>query len=328
MELRLKPFLKGAMSFVIPSLRTVRASPPGSSKKSAEDAEFCYSIFLRHYSHAAPHFTRRKFPLVVAELGPGSSFGIGLCALIFGANTYYALDVVDYTNPELNLRVFDELVRMFRARHPVPRDDTTFPEPVSYEFPRNFVMPEDIRLEAIRRDLREKAGRFLRVAVPWNDADIPRNSIGWLWSHSVMEHIDEIGHAWECCAHWLTMDGIITHEIDYRSHNLTHSWNGHWAIGQQQWAIIRGKRPYLLNRLPHSAQMTLATNAGLEIVSEHGYHPGDGIPAIKILLAGIQKSDQLTGMAFVVMKHANHASFMSQITALRNQVDGRLTLGE
>ena len=95
MEMRLKPFLKGAASFVIPSLRTVRASLPGSTK-SAEDAEFCYSIFLRHYSHAAPHFTGRKFPLAVAELGPGSSFGVGLCSLIFGANAYYALDVVEW----------------------------------------------------------------------------------------------------------------------------------------------------------------------------------------------------------------------------------------
>ena len=105
--------------------------------------------------------------------------------------------------------------------------------------------------------------------------------IGWLWSHSVMEHIDDIGHAWECCAHWLARDGIITHEIDYRSHNLTHSWNGHWAIGPQQWAVIRGKRPCLINRLPHSAQMTLATSAGLEIVVRARLLPGGWNPPRK-----------------------------------------------
>ena len=95
MEVRLKPLLKGAASFVVPSLRTVHGK---LDKMSAADAEFCYSLFLRHYSYVAPYF-ENGIPKVVAELGPGSSLGMGLCALLLGADTYYALDIVDHTDP-------------------------------------------------------------------------------------------------------------------------------------------------------------------------------------------------------------------------------------
>ena len=61
MEMRLKPFIKGAASFVFPGLRTT------AHKAGSDNAEFCYSIFLRHYSYAAPYFGN-PIPEIVAEL--------------------------------------------------------------------------------------------------------------------------------------------------------------------------------------------------------------------------------------------------------------------
>jgi hypothetical protein len=85
MEMRLKPFIKGAASFVFPRFRTT------AHKVGSENAEFCYSVFLRHYSYAAPHIGN-AIPEIVAELGPGSSLGVGLSALICGAKTFLITD--------------------------------------------------------------------------------------------------------------------------------------------------------------------------------------------------------------------------------------------
>src|SRR6516164_1814289 len=162
MEMRVKPFLKGAASFVAPGLRTVHKS----SSDDRFNAEWSYSIFLRHYSHIALYLAE-SIPPVVAELGPGSCLGVGFCALLCGAKIYYALDFVDHTDTPRNLRVFNQLVQMFRERRPVPGDETMFPTPVNSDVPVGLVLADDEVIWAIRDDLVNKRNQFIRVAVPW-----------------------------------------------------------------------------------------------------------------------------------------------------------------
>ena len=66
------------------------------------------------------HRTGFSIPNSVAELGPGDSLGIGLAALLCGANNYYGLDAVPYCNDERNLKVFEELVGLFTQREHIP----------------------------------------------------------------------------------------------------------------------------------------------------------------------------------------------------------------
>lgn len=301
MEIQLKPFLKGAASFVIPSLRTVHRE---FDKRSAADAEYCYSLFLRHYSYAAPYF-EHGIPKIVAELGPGSSLGMGLCALLFGAETYHFLDVVDHTDTARNLRVFDELAEMIAERRPVPRHESIFPEPARWDFPSSLVMPGKEKLDAIRDDLENRRNKFIRPAVPWTGVEVREKSVGWLWSHAVMEHIDPIERAWKSCAAWLAPSGVMTHAIDYRSHGLTKHWNGHWAISDLSLRILRGQRPYLINGLPHSAQMALVKSSGLEIAEAlvRTPPPANRLAAIAgpKLDGAVTKQDNATDMAFVVL---------------------------
>jgi hypothetical protein len=314
MEIRLKPFLKGAASFVVPQLRTVHKL----NELSALNPEFCYSIFLRHYSHVAPHLSN-SVPVVVAELGPGSSLGVGLCALLCGARIYHALDFVDHTDATTNLRVFDALVEMFRKRRPVPGDDTTFPTPVSWDFPAGLVMADDDRIRALREDLVNKKNKFIRIAAPWTSCSVPRESVGWLWSHSVMEHADEIGQVWKCYATWLAHDGIMTHNIDYHCHGLTKHWNGHWSINDLFWKVIRGRRPYLLNRLPHSAQIALANSCGFEVISELIRVRPRGIPDSKLtprFASSTTPRDRETGEAFVILRRGGLQTLLSRTSEL------------
>ena len=48
-EMKLKPLVKGMLSFGVPALRSMR-----SPTFEMTGAEYCYSVFLRHFSHIAP----------------------------------------------------------------------------------------------------------------------------------------------------------------------------------------------------------------------------------------------------------------------------------
>jgi hypothetical protein len=58
----------------------------------------------------------RSMPQTLAEPGPGDSLGVGLAALLSGISNYYALDIVRFSSPERNSKVFEELVSLFKAR--------------------------------------------------------------------------------------------------------------------------------------------------------------------------------------------------------------------
>jgi hypothetical protein len=294
-EIRIKPFLKGLLSFAIPSLRTTHKIEAGSTASS----EFCYSIFLRHFSYIS-QFTDGKVPRVVAELGPGSSIGMGLAALIAGAETYYGLDIASHLDIDRNLAIFDDLVEMFRRWKQVPQHgmhESTFPLPLNWEFPATIEKNIDHslnadRIQALRDDLLNRTGNFIKIAVPWDTTDVvPAQSVDWLMTHSVMEHIDNLEEAYKCCSHWVRRGGIMTHEIDYSSHRLTRHWNGHWTMGDVTWTLVRGQRPYLINRIPHSGHEKLIKRNNFSILKDVHHIPGGGIQRQDFAAAFRQMSD-------------------------------------
>ena len=154
--------------------------------------------------------------------------------------------------------------------------------------------------------MEKKTKRFIRPVVPWTSTEIPQKAVTWLWSHSVMEHVDDVEQAWKSCGTWLAPNGVMTHEIDYQSHRLTKHWNGHWSTSDLCWRIIRGYRPYLINRLPHSAQMAIVKSSGFEIASELVYTPPrPSLPADMLrphFALTTTPQDRITGMAFVVLR--------------------------
>ena len=78
-------------------------------------ASYCYSTYLAHINQA--HKTgMNPFPKVVAELGPGTSFGVGLAALLCGAEAYYAIDELPHARLDINIDALDQLVELFRAK--------------------------------------------------------------------------------------------------------------------------------------------------------------------------------------------------------------------
>ena len=71
------------------------------------------------------------------------------------------------------------------------------------------------------------------------------------------EHVDDLDSAYAAMLRWLSPNGFISHQVDFKSHGTAREWNGHWTISKLQWRLMRGRRPSLINRQPCSAHLRL-----------------------------------------------------------------------
>jgi hypothetical protein len=244
---------------------------------------YCYTVWLRHLSAIAHHLRHAVHPRTVVELGPGDSIGLGLAALLTGADRYIGLDVLAHASIETNLRVLDELVDLFRSRAPLPGDDEfprLHPRLSSYAFPRHLVD------EAVLTQRLSDAGvASLRAAIA--DADPSDDSISYLcpWTTTSvepgtadlvvsqvalqdMDHEptrDDLSTNIRAMATWLRPGGVMSHQVDFSCPGVEH-WNQHWSFSELTWTIVRGKRPYYVNRVPLSEYVTLFERAGCRVV--------------------------------------------------------------
>ena len=223
-------------------------------------------------------------PEVIAELGPGDSLGIGLAALISGADKYYTLDIKKYATNKNNIKVFDELVNLFIKREKIP-NEAEFPyiKPFleSCEFPQHILTNKrlnealnPIRIESIRDvlwnpDDNNKGDIRIAYFVPWYNPDIIREaSVDLVYSQAVLEHVDGLINTYETLYHWLKPGGVVSNQIDFHCHGLSRVWNSHWTYSDFVWKLIRGKRIYFLNREPHSTHINLLKNFGFRVICD------------------------------------------------------------
>lgn len=238
-------------------------------------ARYCYSVWMRHLVLAFDQGLDQH-PRVVAELGPGNSLGVGLAALLSGAERYLAFDVVADASPRQNLRVLDELIALFRARASIPADDEfadIHPKLSSYAFPAflsdvvmNAALADD-RLAQIRRSIETPGGdAMIDYRAPWfDDRKIEENAIDMVLSQAVLEHADGLGDAYRAMSRWLRPAGLMSHQIDFRCHGTAREWNGHWTFSDFTWRLIKGRRPYMLNREPYSTHLSLLSANGFAV---------------------------------------------------------------
>jgi hypothetical protein len=263
----------GLMTFLRPAARYYYRPVETASPR------YCYSVFMRHLVKV--HAATGHAPLGrIAELGPGGSLGTGLAAMIAGARQYFALDVEPHSNTGGNLRVFDELVELFRARADVP-GPSEFPEVrpaiADHAFPRLIlddarmeIALKPSRLERLRCDLAAAASAdnaFVTYVAPWHGSSlIERETIDWIFSQAVLEHVADLPAVYRAFDAWLAPNGVMSHQIDFRSHGTAASWDGHRGYGDLTWRAIRGARPYLINREPLSTHRKLARELGFELL--------------------------------------------------------------
>jgi len=278
-------------------------------------ARYCYSVFLRHlvllHANGMKHI-----PVSVAELGPGDSLGIGLCYLLVGSKNYFALDLVKFSDVSKNVQIFDELIQLFQKREPIP-DNAEFPlikpELETYEFPAHILTDEILqeslseeRIAAIRNSLTgEKNEITIEYIVPWIQykGDFPKMDL--IFSQAVLEHVDDLENTYRIIKENLNNNGYSCHVIDFKSHGITKLWNGHWAYSDRFWNIIRGKRPYLINREPLSTHMKHIGEYNLNAVYvSRAEEKGNSIKRNRVAKRYNQISDEdfKTSSCFLILK--------------------------
>ena len=282
----LSTHVPGLLDYIV----KVRNSSNGGASRSAR---YCYSVWLRHLVMAKENGLIKCVPETVAELGPGDSLGVGLAALLSGSRNYYALDVVPHANLVGNLTVLDDLVHLFCDREPIPDDvewPDMFPKLKSYEFPKD-ILSEDIidaalrpeRIAAIKNALirpdTPSPDVEIKYFAPWSNSGIICNgSVDFILSQAVMEHVDHLDEAYSAIYQWLRTGGVMSMEIDFSNHIMANKWNEHWTYSDFMWnAIVWGKRPYPLNRQPHSVHISMCKKNNLKVISNIPQYDYTGI---------------------------------------------------
>jgi hypothetical protein len=275
-QLRWQSVVKG-LGTLVPWVSGLANSAAGSPV----GARYYYAVWLRHLASTAA--VRPGFSYdVVAELGPGDGLGIGICALLSGARRYIGLDRVGFGRRADSQQLVDELVALFRRREAIPGDAEmpgVYPRLPDYTFPHHVlteaVLAQSLapqRLaslrDALRGDMAFRDDALMSYAAPWDASEWVRPaSVDLLLSQAVMEHVDEIEQAYAAMHRWLKPGGVMSHRIDYTSHGITREWYGHWTVAPALWRVVRGKRAYLINRLPHSAHLAALQRNRFDILA-------------------------------------------------------------
>jgi hypothetical protein len=275
------PLFKGVLTWV-PALDAWRKNH--ATTGGTDTPRYCYSVWLRHL--VTLH--RYGFRIVgarVGELGPGDSIGIGLAALLSGANQYLGLDIVPFSANANLETIFEEIVQLYSRRKPIP-DHHEFPRVrprlESYEFPAHLIDWNDFlsRAENVRMELRTNlgSGEFVEYRAPWTSPnEIAAGSLDLIFSQAVLEHVDDLEETYKAMSVWLKRGGYASHVIDFTAHGLAPFWNGHWAYSEFQWRLVRGRREFLLNREPLSTHLTCIKKVGLEVVFLEQNSDGNGL---------------------------------------------------
>jgi SAM-dependent methyltransferase len=321
--MRIKPVIRGLLTYAPPLERLIPKATGGT-----DTARYCYSVWLRHLV-SAHEMGLDTDPRVVAELGPGDSLGMGLAALLSGADTYYGFDVVEYASAPRNRAVLEGLVDLFGARAPIPGPDefpNVAPALSSYAFPSAILTESRLtasldaaRVAEIRRAVDALGGAggraggrvTLAYRAPWDDPSVVEpESVDLVFSQAVLEHVDDLDATYDALARWLKPGGHASHQIDFFSHELTREWNGHWTIPDFEWKLIRGRRAYLLNREPATTHLDLARGSGLDVVGAIRDERPSEVERVRLAapFRGISDRDLGTrGLFLVAVKPNRHA---------------------
>ena len=242
-EVRVRALVGGILSNVPGLYKWWDGRRPIGNTASSKYASTIWKFHRDNYARYASGL----HPKNVVELGPGATLATCIAALCDGADSAIGLDVLPYAGSvQVNFKMLHELWAE------------------SFDNARYLAICDAIHhLGSMQKQMP------LAYFAPYTDPTVlPDSSVDLVFSHSVLEHVDCPEDTYAAFYRWLKPGGIMSHKIDHSSHQLTRSWNGHYALNNLTWKLIRGGRPYLLNRMLPFRHRELILAQGFEILSE------------------------------------------------------------
>lgn len=303
------PLVRGVASYLLPKKIFKR---PGSG--GTFSSEYCYSVWLRHLVQLKESGLIQSINDIksLAEIGPGDSLGIGMAAMYGGVDTYYAFDMIKHTNIEMNSAINHQLLKFYQDQKEIPNGTyqlrNTNPVLSNYQFPASLLNFDlsyyQQRNQYIQTniELLESNNSNISYVVPWMGKKQNHvKDIDMIISQAVMEHVDDIEFAYGEMYRWLKKGGIISHQIDFKAHEITKEWDGHFYLNQGIWNVLAHGRKYPINRLPFSAHISAIQNAGFAIKNIIPVINKNNFPDKSSRVKGInfQKDDFITSSALI-----------------------------
>jgi hypothetical protein len=309
MNVNIYPLLRGILSYVLPDNMLKR---PGSG--GTFSAEYCYSVWLRHLVKLNELGLIKNISDIktIAEIGPGDSLGIGIAAVFSGIKEYYGFDVIRHANKERNIKIANEIYQLFLQKNGIPSGPkyvNTNPGLNDYRFPEeilgenmNELFLRDRKTEIIKALNDENSQIIINYTVPWDSSEnLYPEKIDLIYSQAVMEHVEDIASAYTAMYKWLKPGGILSHQIDFKTHEMTKEWNGHWYIAPYLWKFLLHGRKYSINRLPVSAHVNAIEKAGFTIKNVQPVHSNNsfGSKPVKVNNCNFTKDDYQISSALI-----------------------------
>jgi hypothetical protein len=203
-----------------------------------EEPEYAYDVFMRHFGRV--DFPRKGKGFVAMELGPGDSLFSAMIACSHQASLCYLVDSGRFAR----------------------EDVVSYREMARYLLDRGFPVPDLSLAESLDEVLFACRARYGTEGIR-SLRDIPGQSVDFLWSHAVLEHVRlvEFLDTLKELRRVIRPDGICSHRIDLMDH-LCFELNN-LRFSEELWeSDFFAKSGFYTNRIRYSEMLGLFREAG------------------------------------------------------------------
>ena len=210
---------------------------------SMESPEYIKKIFFMHLDRAYPCGLPRGS--VILEIGSGDSVASCLLSKSLGAKSYH-IDVGPFATEDMN--VYRRVAKYFATYH----ED----------------IPDLSSVTTLAALLSKCDSKYMTDGLK-SLKEIPSDSVDYIWSHSVLEHIrkDELEETLHELHRILKLTGLSSHNIDFQDHLQKSLHN--LRFSEQFWeSEIVANSGFYTNRIPAVVMHKMFDMAGFTILKE------------------------------------------------------------
>ena len=209
-----------------------------------DSLEYPIKIFNLHIKKAYPEIIPRN--LTTLELGPGDSIASAIIGYAYGVSKTYLIDVGDYATKDISF--YKELANKLKFK--------------------GLRVPDLSEVSSFEEILKLSNAMYLKDGLD-SLKDLKSNSIDYIWSHSVLEHIRKktFLKVQKELIRILKPSGIISHNIDFQDH-LDHSLNS-LRFSEKLWeSDLFANAGFYTNRIPAKRMHTIFKEVGFIVKKE------------------------------------------------------------